>query len=185
MIREDNLVMLKGSGFSLQSTDFEPNVLYRSIKLSDKNGCEILVFGVVFSESEFNALFQSAHGLILKELESLNVINNGKLVSKTKFGKLLNVHQYGRTSRDGFKIGLLYKDSKELMYVFMPLFKGDTKENTITIAYNHIKEIISGNLDSLDNRLVQRTNTGIPLSMSPNHIFKFENKKNVKNWELI
>ena len=122
--------------------------------------------------------------LFLREFEQLGVIVNGKIISKKAFKEICHVNQYGRTSKSGFKMAYICTHPKELMYVFMPFFTGDTKTNTLNNAYQSVKDIIEGNMDCVYEGYVQRTNTGLPLSMRPSHRFKFEDKSNIKPFVL-
>ncbi len=168
-IRKDNLVVLK-EGVSTFKTDasqteFKPNTFYRSIELTNEDIRQILVFGVIFS-TDFDDIFELAQTRILRDFEQLGIIVNGKLISRTAFGKLLNIHQYGR-GRSGFKIGYIYTHPKELLYGFFPYFIGETKLTTIKVAYQNVFNIVEGGMNCVDEHIVQFGNCGIPIGANP------------------
>lgn len=181
-IRKDNLVILKQGveafrADSANQTEFEPNKYYRCILLENDGHREAIIFGERFVNEEIDEKFETVQDLMIRELEQLNVIVDGKIISKTAFKRLLDVRQFGKTVKSGFKVGVIYTNPKELMYVFMPYFTGDTKVACIEQAYGHIKEIIDGNMDCVAEDYVQRANTGLAIGMKPNHVFKFITKK--------
>lgn len=165
-----NLVVLKEKQGSFNTihcnTEFKQNKFYRANIMTNGDRKEVLVYGVIFS-TDFDDIFETAQTRILRDFEILGIIKNGKVVSKAAFAKILDIHQYGRTSQTGFKIGYLM-NARELIYGFFPFFRGDTKANTIKQAYVSVLDIIDGNMDCVNDHHVQFGNCGIPISASPN-----------------
>lgn len=174
----ENLVVLK-EGVKTFTIDndawtYKPNTFYRAIP-SDSG---VVVNGVDFKLEYYNEVFETVQDLILREFEKLGVIVNGKIISKKAFKEICHVNLYGSTVQRGFQIAYICSHPKELMYVFMPYFKHDTKGNTIKNAYQFVLDIMNEDMDCVENNLVQRTNTGLPLKMGYNHVFNFEDKTN-------
>lgn len=162
----------------VNQTTFRPHEFYPCfLEYAEKT---VLVYGEPIYRHNFESYFEMAQDRILRDFEKLGIIVNGKVISKTAFSKLIDVHNYvGRPRSTSFKVGYVTTHPKELLYAFMPTFINDTKANTIKIAYNHVLEIIEGNLDCVKDDLVQFGNCGIPVSMRPNS--KLE--KRFKNYE--
>jgi len=181
-IRQDNLVVLKEGvktfNIGMNETEFKPNEFYRSIFLQNGKHKEVLINGELFINEVYSNAFETVQDLFLREFEQLGVIVNGKIISKTAFKEICHVNQYGRTSKSGFKMGYICTHPKELMYVFMPFFTGDTKAEAINCAYRSVRDVIEGNMQCVEDNYLQRANTGLPLSMGSSHVFKFEDKTN-------
>lgn len=143
-----------------------------------------LVYGQAVNNANFEKYFETVQDLMLREFEILGITKNGELISKTAFKELLDVHQLGRTSKSGFKVGYIYTHPKELMYVFMPFFTGDTKTACINQAYRSVRDIIEGDMQCVIDNYVQRTNTGIPVSMNASHVFDFRDRRHEKPFVL-
>ena len=187
-IREDNLVVLKQGvqpfRVGVCETEFVPNTYYRCIKLENDGHREYVIFGERFVNEQYDEAFETVQDLFLREFEQLGIIVNGKVISKSAFSKLIDVHQLGRTSKSGFKVGYIYTHPKELMYVFMPFFTGDTKAECINSAYRSVRDIIEGDMQCVEDDYIQRTNTGIPTSMRASHVFEFVDKSKYKTFSL-
>lgn len=164
-IRKADLVVLKEGvkGFDTERTTFKANTFYRSIFLENESHVEVLIHGEIFVNDSYSDNFELAHTRILRDFETIGIVENNKLVSKTAFGKLCNIHTYGG-SRNGLKIAFIYTHPKELMYGFFPYFRGGNKKQVILDAYNEAQSIVDGNLTSIDRHIVQFGNQGLPLS---------------------
>ncbi len=182
VVKEDNLVVLKEGvkTFNTETTVFKPHTFYRSITLTDNDIIQTLVYGVVFG-ADFDEKFEFAQTRILRDFETLGIIVNGKVISKTAFGKLLDIHQYGKNNKNGFKIAYISTHPKELLYGFFPCFMGESKANTIRSAYQNVLNIIEGNMDCVDDSYVQFGNCGIPIGASPSTKLKVRDLVN-KVW---
>jgi len=159
----ENLVVLKGKTTLVHEeteTRFEPNKHYRAIEL-DKD--TILVYGVPFDIDLFNNQFETVHDRMLREFEAMELLkDNGAPISKTAFIERLNLHQYGKGQRKLF-IGF-FGGKMNGMWGFYPIYAGDTKAQFLKDAYNNYKNVILGKMDLVDDGLIQRGNSGIPIS---------------------
>ena len=164
VVREENLVVLKKDvrvlvvGVNL--TKFESNIYYRSIMFESG---EAIINGELIVNYDKN--FETVQQRMLRDFETLGIIVNGKVISRTAFSKILDIHKYGR-GKDRLSIGYVMRNPKEMMYGFFPSFKGESKFNTIKIAYSYVLDIIEGYMNCVDTNLVQFGNCGIPLSAS-------------------
>ena len=162
-MNKDNLVVLKGKTalvVEATGTRFEPNKHYRAIELDEKT---ILVFGEPFELDLFNNQFETVHDRMLREFEAMELLkDNGAPISKTAFVERLGLHIYGKGKRKLF-IGF-FGGKMNGMWGFYPNYAGDTKAQFLKDAYNNYKDVILGEVDLIDNELIQRGNSGIPLS---------------------
>lgn len=169
-LREDNLVVLKGDdGFMQHQSEFFPNKYYRSIKLSEDDNAQILVFGEIFTQTQFDEKFEYATDRVLKDWASIGLIkvDGGGLVkalSFTAFSKLADIHTYkgyfmGRTTK--MRI-ILFRTCKEIMYGFYPT--NATKLNDLRESYQWYLDTVGGKDEYLDDKSIQFGNRGIALS---------------------
>ena len=157
-----NSLVFSKKDIQLSTTSFKCNVPYRCMTLNSVNETQYLVYGVAMDKEYFDDNFVLAYDVIINELTELGVIQNGKLVSKTKFKTLLDFHYYGSGKRKNI-ISYLGQP-KKLMYQFHNQFTGDNKTTCINYYYNNIKNILLGNMDCIDENDINRGNSGIPLS---------------------
>ena len=154
----ENLVVLKGTEPVYMNTGVvKPNHFYRHIELSEGKRKEHLVFGFVFSDKEFNDLFELAHTRVLRDFKAIGILpESGKPISKSAFTKLADIREYG-------KLRVWYfRNSRERIYGFYPM-QGNKIENAIE-CYRWYLDLINGKMDSLDDGDVKFGNCGIPLA---------------------
>ena len=162
MTRKQLVILKSGvTEFKHHDTYFKPRTFYRC--LSEASESSYLVYGEWFNQKQFDNRFELAYDFLLRTFEELGVIVNGKPISKTAFGQILDIHQYGRTSQSGLKIAYL-RNRRDNIIGFYPAFKGETKKQTIEGAYTMFIETFIGNMDFVDCQRVQIGNSGIPIS---------------------
>jgi hypothetical protein len=179
IIKKENLVVLKGqSNFVIRETDttFEANKHYRCIDVTEGSQRELLVYGVKFDINLFNDMFEYLHDRMMREFKILGLLKDGKPLSKTAFKERMDVHQYGRGQRKLFKG--IFGGKMNGMIVFDCYFQGDTKANFISTAYNDYKDIINGNMTSVDDGQVERGDSGIPIAYGSIYFRKQYNPDN-------
>ena len=168
-IRKDNLVILKEgvSTFEKSHTKFKPHTFYRSIILTNENRKEVLVNGEVFVNENFDNNFEFAHDRVMRDFKLCGLIKpNGEPVSKTAFKKLADNHQYtSRTIKSGLYKALFYTNVERGIYAFESAFK-EPKKKFYDTVYSYFINIVNGEMDAIDNQLVQYGNCGIPLNFS-------------------
>jgi hypothetical protein len=167
MKRKDHLVCLKGNtaGFSVVhcNSEFKPHKHYRCIELSEGNIKEYLVFGVVFSEKEFNERFEYVLDRAKRHFEFLGLTVNGKPISKSKFKALADLHTF---KGHGTKYYVHYFqgfDKDKIMYGFHPYFNKDTKVNSLNNAYRMFIDFLNGVSEEFDEGQIEFGNCGTPL----------------------
>lgn len=84
-----------------------------------------------------------------------------KLVSKTKFNLIANIHLYGKRSNN-FRI-IFFGNPRENMYGFYPDFS-ENKTKQLSSIYQWCENIINGDIHYFDQDKIQFGNCGIPLS---------------------
>jgi len=178
-MNKDNLVVLKGkTALVVEGTEtrFEPNKHYRAIELDKKT---ILVFGEPFDLDLFNSMFEPLHDRMLREFEALSLLkDNGAPISKKAFTEQMDLHTYGKGKHKLF-IGF-FGGKMEGIWAFYPAFQGDTKAEFLKEAYSNYEKIILGKMDYIDNDMIQRGNSGIPLSFGDIYFRKEWNPNNEK-----
>lgn len=160
-ITKENLVVLKGqSNFIIRETDttFEANKHYRCIEIED----ELLVYGVKFNRELFNEMFEYLHDRIMREFNALGLLKDGKPITKKAFTERIDLHQYGK-GRGKIYVGF-FGGKMDGMFGFYPSFSGDTKARFLKGAYENYVNVVNGILDAIDCDVLQRGNSGIPLS---------------------
>lgn len=161
---KDNLVILRGRSILVTEcgTKLEPKKDYRHMAITENGVTEHLVYGIKFDDQTFKQLFVYLYDALLVEWTENGLYPNGKVLSKSAFVKLLNVHTYGGGKN---KLFLGFVGNKSIgMVSFQPLFKGDTKSNYLSHAYSMYVDTINGNMRHIDEEMVQRGNNGIPLT---------------------
>jgi len=164
MKRPDFLVCIKEHLKELVITPndiFKPHQQYRVSVMGDS----YIVHGVEFNEDAFKLFFDYVLDRALINFVKLGLISEeGQPVSKTAFKKLADVHTYGK-GKTGFKLAY-FGHAKECMYMFRPLYRGDSKAKTLDNAYEMFIDFIGGNSDDFDCEDIQFGNGGIPVAMS-------------------
>jgi len=171
-MKKDSLVILKG----LENQTFQTDVIkahkpYRHIALSEKNKwnedvIEHLVYGIKFNDVQFNELFETVHTKLMRIFTFMELIKDGKPISRTAFGRdYLDIHTYGR-GRNNSKVGYLcsFIDNNKEVVGFYPQFSGETKAQTLRDCYDMFIETLNGNMGFVDCKRVQLGNCGIPMS---------------------
>lgn len=169
IISKNDLVILKEgvSTFEEGQVEFKPNTFYRSIILSNGNHKEVLVYGVVFVNENFDNIFEFAYDKVIRDFKLCGLIKpNGKPISKTAFGKLADIHSYtSYRTKSGLYKAFFYTQVKRGIYAFESSFK-ETKRSFLNTVYSYFICVINGNMDFIDNNLIQFGNCGIPLTFS-------------------
>ena len=181
-MKKDSLVILKGKTTLISEgtqTTFEPNKHYRCIELTEGKVSQFLVYGVVFDKDAFDSLFVNLHDVIMVQWAENGLLVDGKKISKKAFVELLDLHTYGRGKS---KLFIGFVGSKmDGLFVFQPLFRGDTKAKYLTNAYDMYKRVLDGDMTDIDEEILQRGNSGIPLSFGDIYFRKQYNPTNEKN----
>lgn len=177
-MNKESLVVLKGKTALVverSGTRFEPNKHYRAIKQDDNS---IIVYGELLDMDLFNNMFEFLHDRMLREFEQKELIKNGKPISKTEFKERMDIHTYGK-GRGKLFIGF-FGHKMTGIWAFYGSFRGDTKAQFLKDAYNHFIKSIEGEMDFIDGELIQRGNSGIPLSYGDIYFRKEWNPNNEK-----
>lgn len=162
-MERDSLVYLSGVINQLiYSETFKVNVPYRCINISETDEPIYLVNGFTFTNEEFKKTFVFVYDRMIQHFESLGLIKNGKPISKTAFGKLADIHQYGR-GRNSYYIWY-FRNTKETIYGFYPM-QGNKKEQ-LDECYKYLCELVSGNMEPFDSKDVMFGNRGFPIVYS-------------------
>lgn len=166
LMRKNNLAIIKSdSPFMRFQSLFEPNKFYRSIQLSEgDDNAQILITGEVFTQVEFNELFEYATDRVLRDWNEIGLLKNGKALSFTAFGKQADINEYtsffmGRRTK--MRI-LLFRTSKDIIYGFYPT--NVTKLGDIKESYQWYLDTVTGITEHLNDKLIQFGNRGIPMS---------------------
>ena len=158
-MNKENLVMLKGKGeVKIDGQIYNPNMFYRCLVLENER-YDYMVYGSKLTKEQYETNFKQVHQQIISDWITLGLIVNGKPISKTAFKKLASVHQYGNNN---LRIIFFYIHPKELMYGFYPPIRG-TKAKNLDSAYDRFVKTFEGWMDYIDNAVIQRGNSGIPI----------------------
>jgi hypothetical protein len=86
VMRKDNLVTLKGSDVKTFGTDtMHPNRFYRSIKLTDENKGDVMVYGMTLIKT-FDGTFEFAYDKIIRDFKEMGLVkDNLTAIGKVKF----------------------------------------------------------------------------------------------------
>lgn len=151
----ENLVVLKDA-LTVEKGHFAPNKFYRCLP----DGKGFLIHGEWFTKAEYNSLFETVHGRMMSQFEALGLIVNGLPVSKTKFTKLADIHEYG-TGRKALKVWY-FKNTRDVIWGFYPM-QGNKTENAAE-CYEMFTELVGGCMDAIDSGDVAFGNCGLPLA---------------------
>lgn len=181
-VNKNNLVVLKSRTTTLISegtqTKFEPNKHYRCLSITENDRTEYLVYGVVFSQEAFESLFEYTYDRMMEEWSENGLLPMNKPLSKKGFVEVLDLHQYGKGKGKLF-IGFV-GNKMDGLFAFQPLFKGDTKAKFLAYAYEMYKDTLNGDMTHVDDEMLQRGNSGIPLSFGDIYFKKEWNPNNEK-----
>ena len=181
-MKQDSLVILKGKATLISEasqTTFVPNKHYRCIELTEGGVSQFLVYGVVFDKDAFDSLFFNLYDLVTEQWSNNGLLPMMKPLSKAKFIDVLDVHTYGRGKNKLF-IGFV-GDTLNGLFAFQPLFSGDSKSKYLTHAYKMYQDFLNGNMTDIDEEMIQRGNSGVPLSFGDIYFKKEWNANNEKN----
>jgi len=159
-MKKENLVYLRPSveTITVGQTVFKANKPYRRVP-SDGNN---VVYGELFDNDSFNMFFETAHNRIMRHFTTIGLVKDGKPVSKSKFKALAYAVKYGK-GKDSFYVAYFYTHPKECMYRFSPLFSGGNKTVQMTNLYNDFIDLVNGDVEKIDDELIQFGNRGLPL----------------------
>ena len=170
------LVTLKGKSTLISEstqTTFKPNKHYRCVEV--ENG-EMLVYGVCFTKDAFDSLFEYTHDIIIEQWTNNGLLPMCKPLSKKAFSEVCDIHTYGRGKNKLF-IGFV-GNKMDGLFAFQPLFRGDTKVKFLAHCYKMYQDTLNGNMEHVDDEMLQRGNSGIPLSFGDIY---FRNEWNPNN----
>lgn len=132
--------------------EFKENTQYRVSFDDDQKGC--IVYGHWMAIEDYEANFFD----YIKFMQAkLALTNTGKPISLNAFKKRLEAH--GNRHNRYYIVGY----PKENMFGFYPAISG-TKQDELKQCYQMYLNLIKGEMDDVDDRLVQWGNCGIPLS---------------------
>ena len=96
---------------------------------------------------------------------NLGLLVGGKKLSYKAFKEKASVHSYVQYRRQRSKLNVIYFyiHPKDCMYGFYPCY-GNTKEQSLKLAYARYLDVLNGEMSDIDSGLVQFGNGGIPLS---------------------
>ena len=161
---QNNLVILKDetNSFKMGETQFNRHKFYRCIE----DGVDgYTVYGEHFTTDEFNLHFEFAYDKIMRDFQSIGLVNPMTLkpVSKKTFKELANIHTF--TGGKGLYRAYFYNDVHVALYSFESSFR-ENKKTFIDCVYSHFINLCDGEMSAVDNKLIQFGNAGIPLSFS-------------------
>ena len=102
-----------------------------------------------------------------------------KPLLKKEFVEVLDVHKYGK-GKNVLWIGFV-GSKQATLFAFQCLCAGDTKARFLTQAYEIYNDTLNGNMEHVDEELLQRGNSGIPLSFGDIYFRNSWNPNNEKN----
>ncbi len=177
-MNKESLVVLKGkTKVIVERTEnsFLPNEKYRAVKQDDNS---IIVFGELLDMETFNNLFETVYDRMIREWIENGLFPMCKPLSKKAFVELLDIHTYGRGQGKLF-IGFV-GNKMDGLFAFQPLFSGDTKAKFINHCYKMYQDTLNEDMTHVDDELLQRGNSGIPLSFGDIYFRKEYNPHNEK-----
>jgi hypothetical protein len=147
-------------GFRTTNATYEPMKPYRHLVV--EGGCH-MVFGEIHTPKDFAKDFKFWYDKVIADWKLLGLVNeDGTAISKTAFGKLLDLHQYGR-GRTKRYIGYV-RNSRTLIYQFFPIFGYTNKVAVLKDIYNTYLETVGGDMEAFDDKDIVFGNCGIPIS---------------------
>ena len=174
-----NLVTLKSRKISLvdesSQTKFVPNKHYRCIEADGG----YIVYGVHFNKGTFDNMFEFLHDRMMTEWSENGLLPMMKPLSKSTFVEVLDVHQYGKGKK---KYWIAYVGNKmQGLWAFQCLCQGDTKARFLKQAYDMYQQALNGNMQDIDDEMLQRGNNGILQVFGDIYFRKAYNPDNIKN----
>jgi len=163
-MNKENLVYLRPSveTITVGQTVFKANKPYRCLSAVDGHLTSNVVYGEPFADEPFNILFETAHERIMRHFALIGLLVDGKTITKKAFKELAYAVKYGK-GEGSFYVAYFYTHPKECMYRFSPLFSGGTKALQMTNLYDDYIRLVGGDLEGVDDELIQFGNRGLPL----------------------
>jgi hypothetical protein len=171
------LVILKGKTTLIDEssqTKFIANKHYRCIEADGG----MIVYGVWFCMDSFNNMFVNLHDVITEQWSNNGLLPNMKPLSKSKFAEVLDLHQYGKGKKKLF-IGFV-GNKMDGLFAFQPLSSGETKAKFLAYAYKMYQDVLNGDMTDVDEELIQRGNSGVPITFGDIYFRKEYNPNNEK-----
>src|SRR5574337_1279132 len=149
-----SLAILKGEkSILIKGEVFNANTFYRFLDYSETH---VMIYGVIFSKIEFDEKFEFAYDKVIRDWTNFGLIKpNGKVISKSAFNKVLDVHCYKTNSK---YIGFIM-NSRQIIYGFYHNRLCRLKDLR-ELAYNNFVNVIKGDVSALDNFQIQFWNFG-------------------------
>lgn len=164
-MKKENLVILKAKvgEFTHGHSTFKPFVYYRCLPDMDKDRLiGYIIFGEWFSIEDYNQFFDLVYDRIMADFHDLGLFDSdSKVISKTAFKKRANIQTYTNGRANGVYHIWYIRDSRERIYGFYPS-QGNQRDN-LSECYEFLLQIISGNMEPIDEEDVCFGNSGIPL----------------------
>lgn len=161
-MNKENLVVLRGDkALEFETEAMYPNRYYRCLKATENDSTQYCIYGIIFDQAGFDKNFEYAYDRIMRDWELIGLIKGGKLIGKTAFKELANVHTYGKQSNN-LRI-IFFGFPKECMYGFYPIYN-ENKSKQLDAMYLLCNVVIGGEMRWFDNENIQFGNCGIPLS---------------------
>ena len=166
-----SMVILKGTESGLV---YEPNKFYRHCLDVDYDFPH-MIYGASITKEAFNEYFEYAHERIMRDWTKMNLVVDGKPVTKKEFKELADVHTYG-SGRKNLKI-IFFGATKDCRYGFYPM--QGSKAANLNEAYNMYLDTINGNMEYIDDKDIQFGNTGIPIGYGDLRVWKTDTSKSI------
>ena len=161
-MNKDNIVVLKGDkALEFQTDTMYPNTFYRCLEVAENNNKQYCIYGIIFDQVGFDKYFEFGYDKIIRDWLSIGLIeSNGKLISKSKFKSLANVHTYGKVLNNNRII--LFGIPNKCLYGFYPMYS-ENKSKQLDATYEWAKQTFIGNMRYIDQDSIQFGNCGIPI----------------------
>lgn len=158
---KNSLVVLKGNkALEFEGEAMYPNRYYRCLKAIENDREEYVVYGIRFNKETFEATFEFAYDRVMRDWERIGLTKGGKLIGKTAFKELANVHQYGKQTNN-LRI-ITFGFPNECMYGFYPIYS-ENKAKQLDAMYKWCIQIIDGYMGYFDQECIHFGNAGIPI----------------------
>ena len=160
-MNKENLVLCQKS-FETETDTFKRGKFYRCLPQGEGDNIQLLVHGVVFDLVNFADKFQFAHNVIIEEWTKMGLILDNKPITKKEFKERLDCHKFG-SYKNGFFCGFIsHEHPKNLSFQFNSNYR-ETKAQFIKNTYDMYVDVINGDVQPFDNKLICRGNSGIPI----------------------
>jgi hypothetical protein len=161
-MNKENLVVLRGDkALEFEGEAMYPNQYYRCLKATENDREEYFVYGIKFDKATFDTNFEFAYDRIMRDWELIGLTKGGKLIGKTAFKVLANVHTYGKQSNN-LRI-IFFGFPNECMYGFYPIYN-ENKAKQLDAMYKWCIQIMDVYTGYFEQENIQFGQKGIPLS---------------------